>query len=68
MICDVRAVDCPLAFVRAKQALIKNEQKVFLFDDGVSLYNFCNYLEKENIVYTQTSAQNGIKVELTKGN
>lgn len=48
---DGRGLICPLAFVKAKQALIKNNTKVFLFDEEVSIYNFCSYLSKQNIAH-----------------
>lgn len=43
---DGRGLRCPLAFVKAKQSLIKYKTKVYLFDEDVSLYNFADYLTK----------------------
>ena len=63
-ICDVRTMKCPLAFVKAKQALINGKTKVFLFDDDISLYNFCQYLDKQNIPHSQSKKETSIQIEL----
>lgn len=55
---DGRGLKCPLAFVKAKQYLIKHKTKVFLFDDDISLYNLTQYLDKQQIVFSiQTFSQ-----------
>lgn len=51
MMFDGRSLRCPLAFVKAKQALLQNNTKVFLLDEEVSIYNFCSYLENNSIRY-----------------
>lgn len=52
MLFDCREMKCPLAFVKAKQQLLKNKTKVFLFNEDISLYNFCRYLDNEKYRYT----------------
>lgn len=51
MMFDGRSLKCPLAFVKAKQALLQNNTKVFLLDEEVSIYNFCSYLDNKTIKY-----------------
>ena len=51
MMFDGRSLKCPLAFVKAKQALLQNNTKVFLLDEDVSIYNFCSYLDNQAISY-----------------
>ncbi len=61
---DGRGLKCPLAFVKAKQALVINKTKVYLLDDRISLYNFVSYLDKLSVQYTQTESQGVYKVVL----
>lgn len=63
-ICDVTTIKCPLAFVKAKQALLKDKTKVFLFDDDITLYNFCQYLDKQQILHKQSKLETATQVEL----
>jgi len=62
MVCDVRTIECPLAFVKAKQALIKDDIKEFLFDDDVSLYNFIAYLDKNEIMYDKNTVRGFVEL------
>jgi TusA-related sulfurtransferase len=64
---DGRGLKCPLAFVKAKQALTKDKTKVYLFDDDVSLYNFTSYLEKISQGYQLTHCTSWKRVELKAG-
>lgn len=48
---DGRSLKCPLAFVKAKQALLKNNTKVFLLDEEISIYNFRSYLDGRSVRY-----------------
>ena len=61
---DGRGLKCPLAFVKAKQQLVKFNTKVYLLDDEVSLYNFTQYLSKMNIPYKQSVRPNWIQVDI----
>ena len=63
MIFDGRGLKCPLAFVKAKQSLIKNSGKEFLFDDEISLYNFTSYLDNQNISYQLEPQLNCVKIK-----
>ena len=65
MECDIRGIKCPLAFVKAKHALIKNDVKIFLFDDDISLNNFCQYLKNKDILYKQTENNENPFTQLT---
>ncbi len=62
---DGRTLKCPLAFVKAKQALIKNNTKVFLLDDEISIYNFCSYLDDKNYRYQVLPFENYTQITLT---
>lgn len=62
---DGRGLICPLAFVKAKQALIKNNTKVFLFDEEVSIYNFCSYLTQQNIEHQLQVHKDYSQISLT---
>ena len=61
---DGRGLKCPLAFVKAKQALLQNKTKVYLLDDKISLYNFVSYLEKLGVQYSQSEDQGVYQVAL----
>jgi TusA-related sulfurtransferase len=61
---DGRGLICPLAFVKAKQALLKNNTKVFLLDDEVSIYNFCSFLEKQNLAHKIQRLNNHSQITL----
>lgn len=61
---DGRGLKCPLAFVKAKQALVQNKTKVYLLDDKISLYNFVRYLDKLGVQYSQSEDQGVFKVAL----
>jgi len=50
---DGRGLKCPLAFVKAKQHLIKKNTKIFLLDDDVSLSDFIRFLEQSGVNYNQ---------------
>lgn len=63
---DGRGLKCPLNFVHAKQHLLRNKTKVFLFDDDVSLYNFCNYLTNQNVPYQTLAQSTFVEVRLTQ--
>lgn len=62
---DGRSLKCPLAFVKAKQALLQNNTKVFLLDDEVSIYNFCSYLDGKSIGYQTMLLQEHTQITLT---
>jgi len=64
MIFDGKGLKCPLAFVKAKQALIKNKCKEFLFDDDISLYNFTSYLDNQNIDYQSVILTDCVNIKL----
>lgn len=64
MIFDGIGLKCPLAFVKAKQALIKNNVKEFLFDDDISLYNFTTYLDNQNIHYQLDKSTDCVTIKL----
>jgi TusA-related sulfurtransferase len=66
MIFDGKGLKCPLAFVKAKQALIKNKCKEFLFDDDISLYNFTSYLDNQNIHYQSHRLTGCVKIQLVE--
>lgn len=68
MIFNGKGLKCPLAFVKAKQYLIKNNSKEFLFDDEISLYNFTSYLDNQNIIYQSQSLCDCVKVKLADDN
>ncbi|NVK24458.1 MAG: hypothetical protein HWE10_05995 [Gammaproteobacteria bacterium] len=63
-VCDVTALKCPMAFVRAKQALLHYQTKVFLFNDDVSLYNFCQYLDKQSILYKKNAMNSTFQIDV----
>jgi len=62
---DGRSLQCPLAFVKAKQALLKNNTKVFLLDDEISIYNFCSYLDTQAVTYSKEQLENYTQISLT---
>lgn len=62
---DGRSLKCPLAFVKAKQALLQNNTKVFLLDEEVSIYNFCSYLDGKSISYQTILHENYSQIVLT---
>ena len=64
MIFDGKGLKCPLAFVKAKQALIKNKSKEFIFDDDISLYNFTSYLDNQTINYQSQILADSVKIKL----
>lgn len=64
MIFDGKGLKCPLAFVKAKQALIKNKCIEFQFDDDISLYNFTSYLDNQNIHYQSQLLNDCVKIQL----
>lgn len=68
MIFNGKGLKCPLAFVKAKQVLIKNKAKEFMFDDEISLYNFTTYLDNQNIIYQSESLSDCVKIKLAKVN
>jgi hypothetical protein len=68
MIFNGKGLKCPLAFVKAKQVLIKNKVKEFTFDDEISLYNFTTYLDNQNIIYQSESLCDCVKVKLADDN
>jgi TusA-related sulfurtransferase len=64
MIFDGKGLKCPLAFVKAKQGLMKNKSKEFLFDDDISLYNFTSYLDNQNILYQSIELADCVKIKV----
>lgn len=64
MMFDGRSLKCPLAFVKAKQALLQNNTKVFLLDEQVSIYNFCSYLDNKTIKYKHESFEHYSQITL----
>ena len=59
---DARGLKCPLAFVKAKQALLHHQVNAFLFDEKVSCDNFIAFLDKKNINCEYKKIENYIKV------
>lgn len=48
---DAIGLRCPLAFVLLKKHLLYHSTKKFLLDDKVTLYNFEQYLDKQDIEF-----------------
>ena len=65
---DGRSLVCPLAFVKAKQALVQNNTKVFLLDEEISIYNFCCYLDSQSIPYQTESFATYTQISLSPTN
>ena len=61
---DGRGLKCPLAFVKAKQHLVKYNTKVYLLDDEVSLYNFTQYLSKVDIPFKLNDVSSWVQIEI----
>ena len=59
---DARGLKCPLAFVKAKLALLNEKKRIFLFDDQISHSNFIHYLAKKNIRFRTQVEINIFKV------
>lgn len=65
MLFDGRSLKCPLAFVKAKQALLQNNTKVFLLDEEISIYNFCAYLDNHAYDYRLEQLADHSQISLT---
>ncbi|GAB2993799.1 sulfurtransferase TusA family protein [Psychrosphaera aestuarii] len=61
---DARGLTCPLAFVLVKQQMIKNNTKVFLLDDEITLYNFTSYLESQGVAFNKSVQDSIYKIKL----
>jgi len=61
---DGRGLKCPLAFVKAKQHLVKFNTKVYLLDDDISLYNFTQYLTKCDIPFIQDIKTDWVQITI----
>ncbi len=64
MIFDGKGLKCPLAFVKAKQSLLKHSAKKFIFDDDISLYNFTSYLDNQHIGYRSNTLIDCVEIDL----
>ena len=61
---DGRGMKCPLAFVKAKQHLLKKQTRVFLLDDEVSLSNFMQYLVNSSVRFNRENKRDHVAISL----